>query len=490
MKHFANNFYLPPFFILTFILIFLMVLTPGYAGAQDDIQTLRKQLEDQGRLIQDQKEELQIQQQKIDRQIQDQEKLRRQLEGMEKRFGGDAQSSVDQTQAAETLKKTVSTAGYERDGVGDLNSEAVQTGDFPGSFKIPGTGAVSLAIGGFVKTAAIYDTDAEAMGADFIPSTLGLKRPDEDGAFSLDATLTRINMDARAPARSGQLRGYVEYDLNNANDGSLGIKMRHAYGNWKNDYGTLTAGQTWSTMMDLQILPEGLTEPTVSGVIFMRQPIIRWSQSLGDGFTYHAAIEDPNSNDVFSDQPSLGNTNVPDGILGIEHDWGKTAHLRLNSIVRNIEVNLPGNGSDSATGWGTSLTGRLNFFDHDRIIFCGVYGEGLGRYLLGIQSTAGSAIDPATVELKLRENWGCMLSYQHYWTDTLRSTAMVGYAASEDFSWLPGDAFKNSTYASANLMWSVLPYLTMGVEYGYGQRENNDNSDIDNHRIAFGIQIY
>jgi len=227
-----------------------MVLTPGNAVAQEHIQAMRNQLEDQSNLIQKQQEELQIQQQKIDQQIQDQEQMRKQLEEMEKALGGGEYSLMDQPQISDTKKKAIMSKNIERDGVGDLNREAVTAGDFPGSFTIPGTGNISLAIGGFIKTVAIYDSNAERMGASFLPALLGTQRPDESGSFALDATLTRMYFDARAPARSGQLRGRVEYDFNNKNDGTLDVNMRLAYGTWDNDYGTLTAGHTWSTMMD------------------------------------------------------------------------------------------------------------------------------------------------------------------------------------------------------------------------------------------------
>jgi len=490
MENSENDFFSSSPFIVIFMLIFFMVLTPGNAVAQEDIQAMRNQLEEQGNLIQKQQEELQIQQQKIDQQIQDQEQMRKQLEEMEKALDGGEYSLMDQPQISDTKKKAIMSKNIGRDGVGDLNREAVKAGDFPGSFTVPGTGNISLAIGGFIKTVAIYDSNAERMGAAFLPAILGTQRPDDSGSFALDATLSRLYFDARAPARSGQLRGRVEYDFNNKNDGTLDVNMRFAYGTWDNDYGTLTFGHTWSTLMDVKILPEGLTEPTVSGAIFTRQAIIRWSQPFGEGFTYHAAIENPNSNDVFSDEPTLGNTNVPDCVLGIEHVWDTTGHLRLNGILRDIEVKLPDGGDASETGWGVSLSGRLNILEKDRIVFSTVYGEGLGRYLLGIPSTAGSTIDLEGKKLKLRENWGWVLSYQHYWTDTLRSSAMVGYAESEDFSQLRGNDFDNSIYTAGNLMWSVLPYMTMGIEYAYGKREDNDNSDIDNHRITFGIQVF
>jgi len=467
------------------MMVLSLILVPGYAGADSDTEALRKQLEEQRTLIRAQQQQLEKQSQALD-------ELGRRLDEMAVGKTGAAQMAVSpQPAPADATKRSTTPGRYsDRDSVGDLNADAVRAGEFPGSFTIPGPGKISLAIGGFIKTAVIYDSDAEAMGADFLPATLGTSRPDTDGAVSLDATLTRLHLDGRAPIPSGQVRGYVEYDLNAGNNGSPDFKIRHAYGTWKNDYGTLTAGHTWSTFMDLKILPEGLTEPTVSGVIFMRQAILRWSQPLSPALTLHAAIEDPNSSDVFSDETTLGHTSVPDGVLGLDYDPDGSWHLRLNGLARNIKVDMPAGGNESETGWGLALSGHLDVYDRDKLRFSSLYGEGLGRYLLGIQSTAGSVINSAKNSLELHKNWGGMVAYEHHWTDILRSTAMGGYAKSKSLGWQADDTFESSTYASVNLMWSVYRYITLGVEYAYGRSENKDNSDLDNHRLAFGVQVY
>lgn len=36
----------------------------------------------------------------------------------------------------------------------------------------------------------------------------------------------------------------------------------------------------------------------------------------------------------------------------------------------------------------------------------------------------------------------------------------------------------------------TLPYLNVGVEYGYGARENRNGSDFDNHRLDAGFQFF
>ncbi len=464
-------------------------LLPGPATAQENVETLRKKIEEQRAIIRKQSEALDKQQKSIDKLVEELARLSQRLEEMERATATPGVSP--QASTAEKRNAAAQKAGsQERDSVGDLNSGTVAAGDFPGSFRIPGTRLVSLALGGFVKTAALVDSSAEAMGSDFLPATLGTQRPDQNGAFSMDSTLTRLFLDARAPVGSGTLRGYVEYDLNAVNNGSLGFKLRHAYGSWQGSSGTLVAGHTWSTMMDLRILPEGLTEPTVSGVIFVRQPVVRWSQILGGGFTLHAAIEDPSSADIFSGEPTVGYTTIPDGVLGVEYGPSANWHLRLNGVLRKITVDLPEGGRGSAAAWGLTLTGHLNTLAGDRLAFSGVYGEGVGRYLLGIQSLSGSAIGPEGDKLITKKSWGGMASYLHRWSAKLRSTATAGYAKSEPLDWQPDETFMSSTYASVNLMWTLRPYLTLGIEYAYGKLWNKDGPGLDNHRLAFGIQIY
>lgn len=472
-------------------LFLVLLLTPAYALAENDVSALRRQLEEQRTLILEQRKLLQEQQQRMEKQARDLDKLGKRLEEMEKAVAGAQAAAEPHGPASQSDKGSAGPAeGTPRDGVGDLNTEAVRAGDFPGAIRIPGTKDVSLAIGGFIKTVVIHDTNAEQMGADFLPSTLGTRRPDKEGATSIDATISRVFLDGRAPARRGQLRGYLEADLNETNDGSLGLKMRHAYGTWKNEYGTLLAGHTWSTMMDLKILPEGLTEPTVSGAIFQRQALVRWSQPIAPEFTFHAAVEDPNSSDVFSNQPTLSHTSLPDGVLGLEYDRSGAWHFRLNGIARNIKVEVPGMGDESETGWGLGLSGHLNLLERDRLTLGGVYGKGLGRYLLGIQSTAGGALNPLDNDLELRKNWGAVLTYQHHWAEALRSNVMGGYAHSEALSWQPADTFESSKYGAINLMWNILPYLTVGIEYGYGVSEDRQGEELDNHRIMVGFQYF
>lgn len=245
----------------------------------------------------------------------------------------------------------------------------------------------------------------------------------------------------------GALRGYIEFDLNKNNNGSLDPKLRHAYGTWKSDWGTLTAGQTWTTFMDLKILPESVTEPTVSGAIFQRQPLFRWTHALPRTASFDLAIEDPNSNDVFSQQTELGRSPIPDVIGAVELAERGLGHLRLGAIYRRIELARDIGPNPAQDGWGVSAGGHVDAFERDRWMLAGTYGEGVGRYLLGIAPAAGGVIDPNTDELRLRTNFGGLTAYQRFWTASLRSNFAVGYAQSATLRGQPDEAFKSTAYA-------------------------------------------
>lgn len=467
---------------------FLLALASPHTAAQEDTAQLRDEINELRAVIEQQRQLLEEQSEAL-------QALGGRLEEVEASATATA-TAANVPEEHKDQSPATARAGHRdnvfRDAVGDLNARAVRAGDFPGSIRLPNTlGVVDLAIGGFFKTAALWDSDAENLGVDFLPAALGAQGDDQDGNFALDSTLTRWIFDARAPTRGeGQLRGYLEWDLNDKNDGSLDVKTRLAYGSWSNSAGKLTVGQNWSTFMDLRLLPEGLTEPTVSGAIFVRQSQVQWSVPLTDQWTYHVAIEDPSSNDFESDIPDIDrNTLLPDAVLGIEYNdpqW----HWRLNGIARKLEFDTPDGLEDSATGWGLSASGRYNFSGGDWLGASASYGEGLGRYLLGIRSSAGGALERPDSDLELRDNWGGFLNYLHGWSDTTRSTVTLGYAKADALDFQPDTTFESSSYGAVNFLWSPLTYLTVGMEYQYGRLEFVNGDDLDNNRVSLAFQIF
>ena len=467
-----------------------LLALPNLAVADSETKVLRDELAAQRALVQRQMQMLQAQQATIEslsRRVAD-------LEGSAPLVEVPVAPSIAAPGQADAQISTVAKMDelLERDSEGDLNrrSAAVQAGDLEGTFKIPGRDNISLSIGGFAKTVVYANSDAENQGAIFLPGLLGLERDNPKGDFSVNANLSRTYLSAAAPVETGWVRAYLEYDFNKGNRDSADFNLRHAYASYSSKYGEFLAGQFWSTAMDLKVLPEALTDPTMSGAMFARQAQVRYSFPLGSKYTLHAAIEDPDSNDVFNEEPTNNLTSQPDYILGLEYDEPGSWHVRLNGILRELEVELPSGQRVNDEGWGLALTGSLRLLEHDKLAVGATYGEGLGRYLLGLAPGAAAVIDPTTQSLKVRDNWGGFTVYSHQWQPGLRSAAILGFAEAGTEGFQPGSTFNNTTYAGANLLWSPLPYLTLGIEYVYGDLENEDGAGQDDHRLLFGAQIF
>ena len=93
-------------------------------------------------------------------------------------------------------------------------------------------------------------------------------------------------------------------------------------------------------------------------------------------------------------------------------------------------------------------------------------------------STPGHTTIPTTancVASKLIPSIGAEIGYQHWWSDNLRSTFSYGvnhqYSLSSAYL---GTGILNANRelqsAHANLIWNPVSFVTIGVEYMWGQR--------------------
>ena len=401
-----------------------------------------------------------------------------------------AQGTTTETQEVQTPTPPPQAAPAQpqepvRDPVGDINAGLIRAGDFPGAFQIPDTGNVSFAITGFIKSLAFYDTHAEEREAIFLPALLGRTgRDDQDGGTSLSAELSRVGFDVRAPVADGRVRAYVEFDFS----GDL-FKWRHGYLTWSGNWGEVVAGKTWSTFMDLQTLPDGLGEPTVSGAIFTRQAMFRYSRSLGTKTRIALAIEDPATSDIVAAAPVKTRTGVPDGIATVSFGGG-SAHLQVGGLVRSIEFDPDNAPGASDVGAGIQVSGHVNVGPRDKIYGAVVTGQGLGRYLLGVPPTAGALIIPDPPLVEARRASGGFAGVRHAWNDTCRSSVAWSYATATNIEEEGPLTFANSTFVLSNLLCKANRFMTIGVEWDYGKRENRDGSSLDSNRIMFGMQLF
>lgn len=317
-----------------------------------------------------------------------------------------------------------------------------------------------------------------------------------DGQAVLSVRQSRLGVNASTMAGDSELVTKFEFDMFGvgADEGQTTIRLRHAYGEWK----SILAGQTNSVFMDGDVFPNVIDYWGPSGMVFLRNPQIRWTPIQGDS-TFAVAIENPGSG-VDSGQDTTGTPPDPNTSGDDEYpdltahfrqvgDWG---HFQVAGILRQVGYDTPGgpDGSpdDSELGWGVNLTGTINMFEKDRIILGVVHGDGISNYMNdgGVDMAPdGDAADPDYKAVPLT---GLIAYYDHYWNDHYSSS--IGYSSTEidNMDFQTGDAFEKGEYASVNLLHTPNDKVLMGVEYLFGKRTANDGTTGYDRRVQFSVK--
>jgi hypothetical protein len=242
--------------------------------------------------------------------------------------------------------------------------------------------------------------------------------------------------------------------------------------------------------MDISAWPEYLEFEGPDSSIFALQGQLRWTQPFSDDLNFAIAIEDPNGDftvDGIADSDNE-NSKWPDVTSHIRYkdSWG---HLQLGGLFRQIRFNDGMGQKGDVVGWGTVLSGRIYTVGQDSIQFQGIYGEGIGHYIQGLIGLSSGAATNSSGNLKALQAGAISTAYQHWWTDTLRSTVGGEYGVVDNSAGQPDTATKNWQGAAINLVWNILPRLLVGVELNWGRHEVKDGRDGTARRIQTSTQF-
>ena len=343
---------------------------------------------------------------------------------------------------------------------------------------------------GYIKLdAMVSDYSEGSLGAQnlnrdfYIPSLTPVSGFEEDAHFDSHARQSRFRFTTTTDTAEGdKIIGVLEFDFLVTNNGNERIsnsytpRMRHAFLKYKN----WTVGQTWSTFMDVGVLPEtvdfiGVTDAT----IFDRQPLVRYTSG-----SWEFALENPETTVT----PNGGgarivadDNTVPDFVARYtsKQDWG---YIKVAGLLRQIAYE---NGADidgQESAWGISVTSKINFDNGDdiRIILNG--GSGLGRYI-GLNAANGAVITPDG-DLEAIDSMGYAISYRHLWNSQMRSSLTFSALDIDNDSALTGTSVTESTYSTrVNLMYSPTKAITIGAEYAFAHREVESGLEGDMNRF-------
>ena len=308
-----------------------------------------------------------------------------------------------------------------------VKTKAVATGDFPGSWKMPGSNT-SVSFSGYVKLDAIYDFDQD-LGDTFFgydygggPSFIKLDGDDSGNRkFSMHAKQTRLRFDSLTPTKMGNLKTRIETDFLYSPDD---LRLRHAYAS----LGGVLVGQNWSIMGDENTYADTIDVEGPVGVAAIRRPQVRYTQSMGKNLTAQVALEDPDAPKILM---AGGNTSSQDripnlvGALRLKTSWGA---INVSGVVgqvlyedgaleENLTISALHLGANVGLGKDTRLWGTFN-----------VGQGGLAGYMLG--ATAAATLG-ANGELEAVDSMGGFVGLTHNWSSSVSSGLYYGWAEND-----------------------------------------------------------
>jgi len=359
---------------------------------------------------------------------------------------------------------------------------------------------------GFAQADAIYDFGRMNPDWDdaFRPSKIA--NPEgiygSDGQASVSVKQSRFGVKGTMPTREGHapIDFKFEFDLFGVGDdaGQTTFRLRHAYGEW----GSLLAGQTNSIFMDIDVFPNVIDYWGPNGMVFWRNVQIRWTPWKTESSSFAVGIEEP-SNDVDTGQAREAAPDIAANVQSDEKlpnlaahwrtkgDWG---HVQVAGILRDLGYDTKGTPKNEPKGdelgWGVNLSGTINTWGKDKVLWQYVYGHGIASYMNdgGMDLAPEGQLVPGKANGKAVPLTGIVAYYDHYWNDEFSTS--FGYSTTfvDNTNLQTGDTYKSGQYASVNLLYYPVPNVMIGGEVIWGDLEYKNGNTEDDTRFQFSVK--
>lgn len=357
---------------------------------------------------------------------------------------------------------------------------------YRGFTRIPNT-SVMIKFNAKPRTDVTFDTENAGDDNRFVTAKLPVSGQSDKGGdprFNINAKGSQLRIDVRAPEIAGKPRFYYENDFYGSGGGEFPYRIRQLWGQYYN----LIVGQTYSIFEDPDVWPDTVDYEGPNSAIFARRPLIRYLQPLNNEWQLNFGLEQPDGEIDLTGQPDKAKSinNAPDG--GVNARWERegVGHVQLATILRSISVDDSSDGRQSKLGWGFNASGVFETFGDDSLQAQATYGHGLFRYSNDDFFNNDAGFDK-NGNLEPIPYLGLMLGYTHHWAERWRSAVSGGYVNLDNTSSQQGDAYHQTVYASANVIFQYHKRLSLGVEALYGHKESKDGADGDVARITAAL---
>ena len=331
--------------------------------------------------------------------------------------------------------------------------------------------------GGRIKLDIIRDFNPISSEDSFDPRTIPVDGS-EGGNSAIHARESRLFLDVRGPIEGTELRMYVESDFYGSGNA---LRLRHAYGS----YGGLMAGQTWSTFMDENNMPNTIDFESPMAFPSIRQAQVRWTQKLSAKLTWSVGVED-NKSAIQTPSTIPGKAEYPMPDLATRFRFeGSRGHVFVSGFLGRARFRPAQGDPDDVTLWGSNVSGRLITFGRDYAYTQLTFGDGVGRYRGGT-----TAVPDASGRLQPVGIVALMGGYEHFWSTKFSTNVVYSEASVPSEPYYAATLSERVDYFAVNLLYWFLPGRAWaGVEYLYGDREVFGGQDGDANRLQFAVRF-
>ena len=388
----------------------------------------------------------------------------------------------------------------------DLPPAPVIAPQTAGDKPAPKDEAARLEVSGKVQLDLIYDFKSvdPAWNTTLRPSKIPINCPGplgtpdpgcgKDGETIFSVRQTAVSFKGFIPTQAGQLKTDLSLDLFNVGGANTGFRLLHAWA----EIGPFGVGQYETLFMNLDLFPNTIDYWGPSGMIFVRNPQVRYTPYKTDSSKFAVSLEAPYAA-VDTGKVSVADANLGANIVGwtkypdivckysMNGGWG---FFDLGGLLRSVgyktAITPDGNPSGRLLGWGVTADGQLNVFDKDRVVTQVIYGEGIASYFNdgGVDLAPDGNLHAQTVQ-----SIGMMLYYDHYWSGKWASSLGYSQHHQKNADGQLFNAFRTGQYASTNLLYTPAKNVMWGVEFLWGKKEQKDGESASDTRIQFTGQF-
>lgn len=273
--------------------------------------------------------------------------------------------------------------------------------------------------------------------------------------FRSTLAATRLGLDFKTQVGAEDVKGKLEVDFLGGNLDSL--RIRHAY----LTYADWLIGQTWSNFAVPDYMPETVDALAYAGGAVKRTPQVRYTAKFSPQTNLVVAAEDPKDNSITQRLPAL--------TARLNHQFADNMSVSARAMGHEKRIN-----SDEEMAWGVGLGAKYDVTPSTTLKADYYHVKGDSSFvsfantgtIQGANGLEQSEFDSITVGLTQKFN------------EKLRGTVGYGYMSfDQDADYLaatPADkrtgVNKDLWQAWANVFYSPIKPVSLGLEYVYGER--------------------